>query len=225
MGNRLCVAVAVLAFTFIALRVASASITGSISGVVTDSTGAVISGASVAAVDTQTGVRTTVTTEAKGFYSLPTLAIGTYALEIRHIGFKTFQKNGLIIDANSTLRADAILDVGAINEKVEVSTDTNPRDGNPYFNTSLFSNEQLGQFGDSRRRFFHGPGLNNFDMALAKSTKFTESKELQPRLEAFNLFNHAQFETPTGEINSSQFGLVTSARPGRILQLGAKFLF
>ncbi|MGB7603199.1 MAG: TonB-dependent receptor [Candidatus Sulfotelmatobacter sp.] len=106
-----------------------------------------------------------------------------------------------------------------------VLADTNPRDGNPYFNTSLFSNEQLGQFGDSRRRFFHGPGLNNFDMALAKSTKFTESKELQLRLEAFNLFNHAQFESPTGEINSSQFGLVTSARPGRILQLGAKFLF
>ncbi|MGA9508466.1 MAG: TonB-dependent receptor, partial [Candidatus Sulfotelmatobacter sp.] len=124
MGNRLCVAGAVLAFTFIALTVAWASITGSISGVVTDSSGAVISGASVVAVDIQTGVRTTVTTDAKGFYSLPTLAIGTYALEIRHIGFKTFQKNGLTIDANSTLRADAILNVGAINEKVEVSTDS-----------------------------------------------------------------------------------------------------
>ncbi len=107
----------------------------------------------------------------------------------------------------------------------KVLADTNPRDGNSYFNTSLFSNEQLGQFGNSRRRFFHGPGLNNFDTALLKTTKFTESKELQLRLEAFNLFNHAQFMNPTGEINSSQFGLVTSARPGRILQVGMKFLF
>ncbi len=107
----------------------------------------------------------------------------------------------------------------------KVLADTNPRHGNSYFNTSLFSNEQLGQFGNSRRRFFHGPGLNNFDMALAKNTKFTESKELQFRVEAFNLFNHAQFSNPTGEINSSQFGLVTSARAARILQLGLKFLF
>jgi len=107
----------------------------------------------------------------------------------------------------------------------KVLADTNPRHGNAYFNPSLFSNEQLGQFGNSRRRFFHGPGLNNFDMALAKATKFSESKELQLRLETFNLFNHAQFSNPTGEINSGQFGFVTSARPARILQLGAKFLF
>jgi hypothetical protein len=107
----------------------------------------------------------------------------------------------------------------------KVLADTNPRHGNPYFNPSLFSPEQMGQFGNSRRRFFHGPGLNNFDMALAKSTRFTESKELQFRIEAFNLFNHAQFSNPTGEINSSQFGVVTSARPARILQLGLKFLF
>src|SRR2546430_12273409 len=42
---------------------------------------------------------------------------------------------------------------------------------------SPFSPEQMGQFGTSRRRFFHGPGLDNFDMALAKSTKFTERSE------------------------------------------------
>jgi hypothetical protein len=107
----------------------------------------------------------------------------------------------------------------------KVLADTNPRDGKAYFNTTLFSNEQLGQFGDSRRRFFHGPGLNNFNMALLKTTRITEGKELQLRLEAFNLFNHAQFMNPTGEINSSQFGLVTGARDPRILQIGAKFLF
>ncbi|MBV8475247.1 MAG: hypothetical protein JOZ36_01160, partial [Acidobacteria bacterium] len=45
------------------------------------------------------------------------------------------------------------------------------------------------------------------------------------RLEAFNIFNHAQFTNPTGEINSSTFGLVTGARAARILQIGAKFLF
>jgi hypothetical protein len=107
----------------------------------------------------------------------------------------------------------------------KVLADTNPRNGNAYFNTSLFSNEQLGQFGNSRRRFFHGPGINNFNMALSKNTKITESKSLELRFEAFNLFNHAQFTNPTGEINSGQFGFVTGARDPRIMQLGAKFLF
>ncbi len=126
---------------------------------------------------------------------------------------------------------NALIGAGAVPVDVpnytpgHVLVDTNPRHGNLYFNTSLFSTEQLGQLGNSRRRFFHGPGLNNFDMALAKTTRITESKELQLRFEAFNLFNHAQFSNPTGEINSSQFGVVTSARPARIMQMGLKFLF
>lgn len=108
----------------------------------------------------------------------------------------------------------------------KVLSDTNPRHQNLYFDTSLFSNEALGQFGDSRRRFFHGPGLNNFDMALLKNLKFTESESLEIRFEAFNTFNHAQFANPTGEINSSEFGLVTGvSRQARILQLGARFEF
>src|SRR6185369_8863280 len=107
----------------------------------------------------------------------------------------------------------------------KVLFDTDPRHRNSYFDASLFSNELLGQFGNSRRRFFHGPGLNNFDLALQKTTKITESKELQFRFEAFNAFNHAQFNNPSGEINSSTFGLVTSARDPRIMQVAARFTF
>jgi hypothetical protein len=54
---------------------------------------------------------------------------------------------------------------------------------------------------------------------------FTESKSLQLRFEAFNIFNHAQFQNPSGLINSSLFGVVTSAWPARVMQVGAKFLF
>jgi hypothetical protein len=127
-------------------------------------------------------------------------------------------------DDNSLIGANAIpVDVPNFAGGHVLQT-TNPRKGGTYFNTSLFSNEQLGQFGNSSRRFFHGPGLNNWNMALLKTTKITESKELQLRFEAFNLFNHAQFMNPTGEINST-FGVVTSARDPRILQVAAKFLF
>jgi hypothetical protein len=61
----------------------------------------------------------------------------------------------------------------------------NPRNGQPYFNTALFSENALGTPGDASRRYFHGPGMENFDMALLKNLRLTESKSLQFRLEAF----------------------------------------
>src|SRR5262249_60549390 len=90
-----------LAFVIFVSLLAWASITGTVSGVVTDSSGAVIPNAQVVAIDTQTGVRTTVTTDAKGFYSFPSLPVGNYDLEITQVGFKTFRQTGLVINANS----------------------------------------------------------------------------------------------------------------------------
>lgn len=75
---------------------------------------------------------------------------------------------------------------------------TGRRTGQPYFNRSLFTLEALGQLGSASRRFFHGPGLNNFDLALMKQVPITESKALQFRAELFSVFvfNHAQFPIP-----------------------------
>jgi hypothetical protein len=102
---------------------------------------------------------------------------------------------------------------------------TDPRSGKPYFNTSLFVQEQLGYLGTANREFFHGPGFNNFDLSLQKDVKLTESKSMEFRGEFFNAFNHAQFLNPNGNFNSSTFGLVTGANAPRIVQLAVKFLF
>lgn len=107
-------------------------------------------------------------------------------------------------------------------------TNKNPRNGNSYFNTAAFSENTLGTPGNAKRRFFYGPGMNNFDMAVLKNVRFTESKSLQFRLEGFNVFNHAQFFGPQavdGNIGSDTFGQVLSADPPRLVQLGAKFFF
>ena len=96
---------------------------------------------------------------------------------------------------------------------------------NLYFNKSAFTSEVIGTFGTSSRSFFHGPGLNNFDIALHKDTKIREGLELQIRGEFFNAFNHAQFNNPNGSFTNSNFGYVTSARDPRIGQLSAKILF
>jgi len=102
---------------------------------------------------------------------------------------------------------------------------SNPRFRQPYFNTSLFSKEAIGQLGDAPRFFFHGPGLNNWDINLQKITKITESMNVAFRAEFFNAFNHAQFGLPDGNITDSTFGLVTTANPPRIIQFGLKFQF
>jgi hypothetical protein len=62
-------------------------------------------------------------------------------------------------------------------------------------------------------------------MALAKEAHLTEHMYFDFRFEFFNLFNHAQFGTPGGLINSSDFGVVTSANDPRIGQVAAKFYF
>jgi len=95
----------------------------------------------------------------------------------------------------------------------------------PYFDTSMFSEETLGQLGTSRRRFFHGPGINNWDMALLKDTQLTERIKLQFRAEAYNIFNHAQFAGVQGNYNAPNFGQATATQPPRIGQLSLKLLF
>lgn len=103
---------------------------------------------------------------------------------------------------------------------------TDPRTGLPYFNTSLFTPETIGTLGNARRRFFAGPGLNNWDVALLKDTLIKESLNLEFRAELFNAFNHAQFGQPDGNVDDlGSFGVVHTANPARIMQLSLKLLF
>lgn len=82
--------------------------------------------------------------------------------------------------------------------------------------------------GNARRRFFYGPGLNNFDAAVSTDLALGESKSLQFRMESFNVFNHAQFfgaAAVNGNISSAGFGQIASAEPPRLMEVAVKFLF
>jgi hypothetical protein len=93
------------------------------------------------------------------------------------------------------------------------------------FTTGLPSPD-CGTFGTANRRFFHGPGFNNTDFGLTKRTAITEKMAFEIRGEFFNVFNHAQFNNPGGNIdNSGSFGIVSSARPPRVGQLSARFIW
>ena len=93
-----------------------------------------------------------------------------------------------------------------------------------YFLPTAFAvNTDLGTFGTANRRFFHGPGFNNTDFGITKRTVIHENFAFDLRFEFFNIFNHAQFTNPTGNISDSNFGIVTQARDPRIGQVSAKF--
>jgi len=80
-----------------------------------------------------------------------------------------------------------------------------------------------GSFGTANRRFFHGPGFNNTDFGILKRTVIKEQVAFDLRIEFFNIFNHAQFRNPSGDISGGSFGIISSARDPRIGQVSAKF--
>lgn len=124
--------------------------------------------------------------------------------------------------------ADTVDEPSYANNGSKLYANRNPRSQTPYFNPNYFVLEPLGQVGNAMRRFFSGPGILNTDLALQKETHITEKQSLQFRAEAFNIFNHAQFNNPSGNINNSGvggFGYVNSARDPRIMQVALKFAF
>ena len=89
----------------------------------------------------------------------------------------------------------------------------------------FLTGSDCGSFGSANRRFFHGPGFNNTDFGISKMIPVNEAMHFEIRGEFFNIFNHTQFNNPSGDISSSNFGNVTSAHDPRIGQVSAKFVW
>ncbi len=88
------------------------------------------------------------------------------------------------------------------------------------------SNQALGTIGSAPRAICCGPGINNFDFAIHKNTLVNERMNVQFRAEFFNIWNHAQFFPPDGNItDGSTFGQISKARDPRLIQFALKFLF
>ena len=94
-----------------------------------------------------------------------------------------------------------------------------------WFNTSAFAFPAPGTFGNAGRNILDGPGFQNVNVSLVKNTAFSEFVKLQFRAEAFNLFNHPNFNLPDIFLGSPTFGRITSARDPRHIQFGLKLLF
>ncbi|AFL88302.1 hypothetical protein Terro_2016 [Terriglobus roseus DSM 18391] len=96
----------------------------SLVGTVTDSTGAVVSGAHVTAVNTATKVQYTGTTNAQGYYQIPFVQPGSYDVSVEQNGFSRVTSKGTDVVLNMAARTDVMLQVGSSTQEVTVTTST-----------------------------------------------------------------------------------------------------
>src|ERR1017187_4469324 len=113
---------ALVILLLLATRMVWGGVTASISGTVTDPTGAVIPNAAVTAHNTETGIDSPTQTNTQGFYSFPALPTGHYEVKITAAGCQEFRETGLVLDVNTALRVDAAMKVGSVNQEVSVSS-------------------------------------------------------------------------------------------------------
>jgi hypothetical protein len=95
-----------------------------------------------------------------------------------------------------------------------------------WFDTTAFTSNPLGTFGNAQRNSILGPAYIDVDLGFGRRFKFTESTDFQFRAESFNVFNHTNFLDPGTNLSAaSTYGRVTAAADPRIIQLSGKIHF
>ena len=91
-----------------------------VTGTVTDPTGAAVQNVIVSAIDVSTNVKTETRTSAEGVYTIPYMVLGTYRVSAEMQGFKRAVKTDVVLNSGATVRADLVLEIGTVSEHVEV---------------------------------------------------------------------------------------------------------
>ncbi len=109
-----------------------------------------------------------------------------------------------------------------------------PRTFSQWFNAAAYAAPAQGTFGNAAPLTYRGPGFNNWDLTMAKDFRIgSEKRTLQIKAEAYNAFNHTQFNgvntstqfNAAGVQTNAQLGQITSTRAPRVMQLAADFRF
>lgn len=127
---------------------------------------------------------------------------------------------------------DPVLDIYGMTNRPNMSCDPNAGASHTvqqWFNTNCFQRRAVAATaagpGDQPRNAVRGPGFNRTDLSIFKFFSFAKEHQLQVRIEAFNLFNQARFGQPVINSSAANFGAITSADDGRVIQLGVKYSF
>ncbi|HEY8461510.1 MAG TPA: carboxypeptidase-like regulatory domain-containing protein, partial [Blastocatellia bacterium] len=120
MKSKLAGAFALISFVALTSVMAYAQVTSSISGTVTDPTGAVVSGATVTVKNAASGIEFKTVTSAQGSYSVASLSVGRYIVTVTASGFKSATAQDIELNAGTPATVNVVLEVGQANETVVV---------------------------------------------------------------------------------------------------------
>jgi len=146
-------------------------------------------------------------------------------------GIWTFQTGrpftvALLADLDNSNTGRSTLGFGA-NDRPNVLRNPalSQRSPDRWFDTTAFVVPPFGSFGNAGRNILTGPGYQNVNVSVIKTTGLSERARLQFRAEAFNLLNRVNLDLPDIFLGSPTFGKIQSAQSPRRIQLGLKLLF
>ena len=116
------IAIAVIGILGLSSAFAQSTNSGDIRGTVTDSTGALLPGATVTVTNNNTGVTKVLTTNDAGLYDTNSIVVGNYKLVFEHAGFETFERSSITLEVG-TSTVNAQLKVGSTSQSIVVNTD------------------------------------------------------------------------------------------------------
>ena len=124
-----------------------------------------------------------------------------------------------------------VLDIRYMTQRPDQVCDPNngPKTTSQWFDTSCFAARTLAQSGErpgnAGRNSVRGPGFQRTDLSIFKNFDFKGRHRIQARIEAFNVWNQARFSNPVGTFGAVNFGQITTAEDGRVIQLAVKYSF
>lgn len=138
-------------FLVLAYVGAYAQANSSISGLITDPTGAVVSGATIQVTDPATGITRSTVSDASGLYSLGGLNAGDYTLKVTAAGFETYTKKGVVVNISATFRVDVSMTIGSTSQTVTVAADALTVQTDSNVVSTLISQQQISELATNGR--------------------------------------------------------------------------
>ena len=132
---------------------AFAQANSTLTGIVTDQSGAVVAGAKIVLTNPATGTSTTSESGATGLFSIAGLNPANYNLKVTAKGFQTYEQNGVVVNVSSTVREDIKLTVGAESQTVTVEADALQVQTDSNVVSTLISSEQISEIATQNRNF------------------------------------------------------------------------
>ncbi len=149
------------------------------------------------------------------------------ALAHWRIGVLQTAQSGPLFTVTSTTNLTNAFGAGPVRPNLvgDPSLPSDQRTLTRWFNTAAFVNPPALTFGNSPRSVLRGPSLITTDLTLEKAISLIGRYTMDLRVEAYNLLNRVNFNPPGSVLGAADFGVISSARSARTVQLGARVSF